>query len=274
MTATRSDDGTDLLLFHAGGDPTPRAVPLSLVARLEDIERSKIERSDGGLVTQYRGKLMPLIAMGEAGASTTETQAVLVFADGERIMGLMVDTIVDVVHAKLNIELASATPGTLGTAIVAGQAAEVLDTGYWLMQAWRDWFANAQSARTRRKRLLVVEDSHFFRQLLVPALAAQGFEVTAAGSAAEALRLRDAGLMIDAIISDIEMPDMDGLGFARCVREGGAWAELPMIALSGRASPSDEARGREAGFTDYCHKFERATLMESLKHCLSEQALA
>jgi two-component system chemotaxis sensor kinase CheA len=274
MKSTRSDDGTDLLLFHAGGVPTPRAVPLSLVARLEDIERSKIERSDGGLVTQYRGKLMPLIAMGDAGASTTETQAVLVFADGERIMGLMVDTIVDVVHAKLNIELASATPGTLGTAVVAGQAAEVLDTGYWLMQAWRDWFANAQSAQTRRKRLLVVEDSHFFRQMLVPALAAQGFEVTAAGSAAEALRLRDGGLAIDAIISDIEMPDMDGLEFARCVRAGGAWADLPMIALSGRASPSDEARGREAGFTDYCHKFERATLMDSLKHCLAERELA
>ena len=107
----------------------------------------------------------------------------------------------------------------------------------------------------------------------MPALSAEGFEVTAAGSAAEALRLREAGLMIDAIVSDIEMPDMDGLAFARCVREGGAWAALPMIALSGRASPADEARGREAGFTDYCYKFEREMLMQSLKHCLSEQVL-
>jgi two-component system chemotaxis sensor kinase CheA len=79
--------------------------------------------------------------------------------------------------------------------------------------------------------------------------------------------------MIDAIVSDIEMPDMDGLEFARCVREGGAWESLPLIALSGRAAPADEARGREAGFTDYCHKFEREMLMQSLKHCLSEQVL-
>jgi two-component system chemotaxis sensor kinase CheA len=225
---------------------------------------------------------MPLIAMAEGlwepqpadGQNEGEaTQPVLVFADGERIMGLMVDTIVDVVHDRLNIELASGRPGILGTAVVAGQAAEVLDTSYWLTQAWRDWFGNAQSAQTRKKRLLIVEDSDFFRQLLVPALAAAGFEVTAAGSAADALKLRDAGVMIDAIVSDIEMPDMDGLAFARCVREGGAWAALPMIALSGRASPADEERGREAGFTDYCHKFERETLMESLKHCLNEQVL-
>jgi two-component system chemotaxis sensor kinase CheA len=276
FTSTRSDDGTALLVFRAGGEAAPRAVPLSLVARLEDIERSKIERSGGGFVTQYRGKLMPLVAMGEIAPPTDETestQPVLVFADGERIMGLMVDMIVDVVHDRLNIELGSSRDGILGTAVVAGQAAEVLDTSYWLTQAWRDWFGNAQSAQTRKKRLLIVEDSDFFRQLLVPALAAQGFEVTAAGSAAEALRLRDAGLELDAIISDIEMPDMNGIEFARCVREGGPWASLPMIALSGRASPADEARGREAGFTDYCHKFERETLMESLKQCLNEQVL-
>jgi two-component system chemotaxis sensor kinase CheA len=274
VSTTRSDDSTALLLFRAGGDPTPRAVPLSLVARLEEIERGKIERSGGGFVTQYRGKLMPLIGMGDGGPTDNEEpQAVLVFADGARSMGLMVDTIVDVVHDRLKIELSSCRPGLLGTAVVAGQAAEVLDTGYWLTQAWRDWFGNAQSGQTRNKRLLVVEDSDFFRQLLVPALAAAGYDVTAAGSAAEALRLREAGLQIDAIVSDIEMPDMDGLGFARCVRQEGAWANLPMIALSGRASPADEARGREAGFTDYCHKFEREALMDSLKQCLNEQVL-
>ncbi len=51
-----------LLLFRAG-DATPKAVPLSLVARLEDIPRDRIEFSAGALVTQYRGKLMPLIGL-------------------------------------------------------------------------------------------------------------------------------------------------------------------------------------------------------------------
>jgi two-component system, chemotaxis family, sensor kinase CheA len=273
--AARSGDGMALLLFRAGGDTGPRVVPLALVARLEDIPREKIERSAGGCVTQYRGKLMPLIAMGAAHDQQSEgaTQPVLVFADGERTMGLMVDQIVDVVHDRLHIELGASGPGLLGTAIIAGQAADVLDTSYWLTQAWRDWFGNAQSAQTRNKRLLVVEDSDFFRQLLVPALAAAGYEVTAASSATEALRLRDAGLAVDAIVSDIEMPDLDGLEFARIVRASGPWAGLPMIALTGRGEPADEARGRDAGFTDYCQKFERDALLVSLRQCLTEQVL-
>ena len=46
-----------------------------------------------------------------------------------------------------------------------------------------------------------------------------------------------------------------------------------MIALTGKGAPADEARGREAGFTDYCQKFERAALLASLKHCLAEEVL-
>jgi two-component system chemotaxis sensor kinase CheA len=274
LKAERSGDGMALLLFRAGGDAAPRAVPLGLVARLEDIDRDKIERTAGGFVTQYRGKLMPLIGMAEGASGDGATQPVLVFAEGERCMGLMVDEIVDVVHDKLTMQLGSGSSGLLGTAVIAGQATDVLDTGYWLTRAWQDWFGGAVGVTARRQRLLVVEDSDFFRQMLVPTLAAAGYDVTAAGSGAEALRLRDGGLVVDAIVSDIEMPDMDGLEFARRVREGGAWAALPMVALTGRGAPADEVRGREAGFTDYCQKFEREGLLASLRHCLTEQVLA
>jgi two-component system chemotaxis sensor kinase CheA len=288
-SSQRSTDGMALLLFRAAGESAPRVVPLSLVARLEAIPREKIERSASGFLTQYRGKLMPLVPMGDAppaygadfakagteGAEGAEaaadaTQAVLVFSEGERSMGLMVDEIVDVVHGNLKIELASSRAGLLGTAIINGQAADVLDTSYWLTEASRDWFGGAGVPGGRQRRLLVVEDSDFFRHMLVPALSAEGFEVTAAASAAEALRLRDAGLDVDVIVSDIDMPDMDGLAFARAVRAGGAWAALPMIALTGRDGAADAARGREAGFTDYCRKFERDLLISAIKHCLEE----
>ena len=104
--------------------------------------------------------------------------------------------------------------------MIGGHATDVIDTGYWLTQAWQDWFHGTHGRRSkdRRRRVLVVEDSDFFRQLLTPILGAAGYRVTAAASAAEALRLRDAGTMFDVIVSDIEMPDMDGLDFARAVR--------------------------------------------------------
>ena len=117
----------------------------------------------------------------------------------------------------------------------------------------------------------MVEDSAFFRNLLIPSLTAAGFKVAAAaGRGAEALRLREAGRVFDAIVSDIEMPDMDGLAFARAVRAGGPWANLPMIALSSHADPQQVEAGREAGFTDYVAKIQRDQIIESLHQCLTD----
>ena len=80
--------------------------------------------------------------------------------------------------------------------------------------------------------------------------------------------------MFDAIVSDIAMPDMDGLDFAHAVRAGGSWARLPMIALSARADPADIEAGRDAGFTDYVAKFQREALIASLHQCLAEPVAA
>ncbi|OJW28232.1 MAG: hybrid sensor histidine kinase/response regulator [Rhodospirillales bacterium 69-11] len=271
----RSGDRTAMLLFKAGG-AQKMAVPLGLVARLEDIPRDKIEMSCGAPVTQYRGKLMPLVSMGGGADEAGPRQPLLVFTDRDRSMGLMVDEIIDVVEDRLDIELSGARPGFLGTAVIAGQATDVLDTGYWLMQAWQDWFRfNPQADQAdQRRRVLVVEDSDFFRQLLAPTLSAAGYQVSAAASAAEALRMRDAGAMFDAIVSDIEMPEMDGLQFAQAVRSSGPWIDLPMIALTAHAEPRDVEAGRDAGFTDYVVKFQRDALLSSLVQCLSESVSA
>jgi two-component system, chemotaxis family, sensor kinase CheA len=270
-----SGDKTAMLLFRAG-ESQRMGVPLGLVARLEDIPREKIEMSCGMPVTQYRGKLMPLIAIDGGIDQQKPTQPLLVFAEGDRIMGLMVDEIIDVVEDRLDIELAGVRAGLLGTAVIGGHATDVLDTGYWLMQAWQDWFRGVprQGTAAGQKHVLLVDDSEFFRQLMVPTLGAAGFRVTAIGSAAEALRLRDAGTMFDAIVSDIEMPDMDGIQFARAVRAGGPWANLPMLAMTAHSDMEHARLGREAGFTDYVAKFEREALVASLRASVTEAVAA
>jgi two-component system chemotaxis sensor kinase CheA len=271
----RSTDRTAMLLFRAGGEQK-LAVPLGLVARLEDIPRDKIETSCGAPVTQYRGKLMPLVALADNLDTEKPRQSVLVFNDDDRTMGLMVDEIVDVVEDRLHIELSGARPGLLGSAVIAGHATDVIDTGYWLTQASQDWFHGAAPSPDNEKsrRVLLVEDSDFFRQLVTPILGAAGYRVTGAPSAAEALRLREAGATFDVIVSDITMPDMDGLDFARAVRASGPWSRLPMIALSARTEAADIEAGRDAGFTDYVAKFQREALIASLRQCLAEPIAA
>ncbi|MBV9775588.1 MAG: chemotaxis protein CheW, partial [Acetobacteraceae bacterium] len=116
------------------GDTRPMAVPLRLVARLEQIPRERIALSASGPVVQYRGRPMPLVALSDTPTdlSAPPTQPVLVFADGERSAGLMVDEIVDVVEDRLNLELSPTRPGVVGTAVIGGQATDVIDTAYWL----------------------------------------------------------------------------------------------------------------------------------------------
>jgi two-component system chemotaxis sensor kinase CheA len=79
-------------------------------------------------------------------------------------------------------------------------------------------------------------------------------------------------MMFDAIVSDIEMPGIDGQALVRQIRAAGPWAHLPVIALTSHASPERVEAGRAAGFTDYVAKFEREALLASLKQCLAVAA--
>jgi two-component system chemotaxis sensor kinase CheA len=266
-------DRVALLVFHAGSKE-PKAVPLALVARLEEIEVEKIEHTDGQMLVQYRGQLMPLITI-QDGQKVQETgrQSVVVFTDRNHSMGLVVDEIVDIVETRLKVEITSRRAGLLGSAVVAGKATEVIDAAHYLTQATADWFGSAASPfgeAEAAKRVLIVDDSPFFRNMLEPVLKVAGYNVMAVEGADIALKLREAGETFDIIVSDIEMPNMNGFQFVENVRKGGAWKETPMIALSSYHSPRDMERGREAGFDDYIAKFDRDGLLSALSQAVAE----
>ena len=277
-TQQLSKDGEreTLLLFKAG-DAVPKAVPLSLVARLEEIETDSIEYSSGNPLVQYRGHLMPLVSISAESLSAEENrrQPILVFTDNDRSMGLMVDEIVDIVEDRISVEIGSERPGIFGSAIIAGSATDIIDTGFYLSKAHGDWFRRDNRSHSDdadgdgKSRVLLVDDSAFFRNLLAPMLSLAGYSVTAVESATEALELCQSGHDFDIIVSDIEMPEMDGFEFASAVRAGGSWSEKPLVALSSRSTDQDLARGREVGFTDYVAKFDRDGLLQTLEHALS-----
>ena len=269
----RSGERISLLLFEAGSDE-PKAVPLGLVSRLEEIDMSKVERSSGAAVIQYRGELMPLIAaegghpLGEEG-----NRPVLVFADEQRKMGLVVDKITDIVEQELNIEYAKNNQGGfLGSAILAGVTHTILDVGHYLNFAHGDWFKSAGKPvgeTGSRTCVLFVDDSPFFRNLVAPLLKIEGYEVTTADSPERALKMREDGKRFDLIISDIEMPEMDGFEFAKACRAAGDWKNVPLIALSSHATAEDFDKGRAVGFDDYVAKFDRDELISAVDRMLT-----
>jgi len=255
-----------LLVFRAGSAEL-KAVPLSLVTRLEEVDCRKIELSGGRHLVQYRGQLMPLVRLKDEFRIRTEgRQPLLVFSDRGRSMGLAVDEIVDIVEEKLDIEVPGETPGSLGCAVIRGQATEVVDVGYFLPLAFQDWFRrNDAQVAGGPKSLLLVDDSAFFRNMLCPVLEAAGYEVTAAAGAEEALAILKSGRQFELIVTDIEMPGMSGYELAEAVRNENRAANVTLIALSALASEATIERGRRAGFDNFVAKFDRQGLIAALK---------
>lgn len=271
-----SNQTTSLLLFKAGTDE-PKAVPLSLVTRLEEINVADIEPSAGRDLVQYRGQLMPLLYMeGHHEMKESGRQPVLVFSDDDRSMGLVVDEILDIIDTNLNIEINVPQPGVLGSALIRGQATEIMDVGYYLPQAFDDWFERREQGDSfRQKRLLLVDDSSFFRNMLSPVLSAAGYDVVTAVDPIEALKLlRDDPDQFDIVVSDIEMPNMDGFEFAETLNKDDKLKQLPIVALSSHISPGAIERGREVGFYDYVAKFDREGLVTALKETLETEGEA
>ncbi|AND87722.1 MULTISPECIES: hybrid sensor histidine kinase/response regulator [Bradyrhizobium] len=255
---------TSLLVFRAGSSQ-PKAVPLGLVTRLEELPADKIEFSNGRYMVQYREQLMPLVAMESVTVASQGAQPILVFADDGRSMGLVVDEIIDIVEERLNIEVGGSSQGILGSAVIKGQATEVIDVGHFLPMAFADWFTRKEMKPSMHSQsVLLVDDSAFFRNMLAPVLKAAGYRVRTAPTAQEGLAALRAQ-SFDVVLTDIEMPDMNGFEFAEVIRSDNNLGAMPIIGLSALVSPAAIERGRQAGFHDYVAKFDRPGLIAALK---------
>jgi two-component system chemotaxis sensor kinase CheA len=259
-----------MLMFRSGSGSL-KAVPLSLVTRLEEIDASKIELSSGRPMVQYRGGLMPLIPADEnAKLAQDGSQPLLVFTDGGRSVGLIVDEIVDIVEDRLEIKVASDKPGVLGSAIIRDQATEVIDVAHFLPLGFTDWFHGKQGHSREKKKLLFVDDSAFFLNMLAPVLQAAGYEVTALSSAKEALEMVDRGARFDLIVSDLEMPEIDGFAFAEALHGNARTKHVPVVALTSTLSPGIATRCETSGMYGYVAKFDRRGLLQALKNAAVE----
>ena len=137
-TAARADAVTDhqTLLVVQCGDKGRIAIPLSLVARLEEFPLSAVEMAGSQEVMQYRGQIMPLLRLSRvvAGAVATAPNAagdsrlqVVVYSEAGRSVGLIVDRIVDIVDEKLVVQTPAERQGVLGSSVIQKRVTDLLD---------------------------------------------------------------------------------------------------------------------------------------------------
>ena len=117
---------TAILVFVAGSRRF--AMPLSAVARLEELPLSKVERGGQRAVVQYRGRILPLVRVPgtPSDAPLADPLQVIVYSNGTQTIGIVVDRIIDVIEEELDVAPAS-DPGSSGLAVIGGLVTEMLD---------------------------------------------------------------------------------------------------------------------------------------------------
>ncbi len=260
---------TRLVLFRAGGAAL-KVVPLSLISRIESATGA-IGVSDGMLVMQHRGHLMPLQTLdGRVAIDDAADHPVLVLGIGGESVGLVVDEILDIVEDFLDIEIASGSPGVIGSARISNSVVEVIDISHFVKIARPDALARGIVSRFS---VLLVDDRLFFRDMLAPLLAAAGYRVTTANSGRDALFLLSRGAMFHAIVSDTDMPDMDGYTLSREIKRDPRHAKIPIIALAANTAPIVDEAAAASGMCGVVGKFDRAALLAMLRANLDNQTL-
>ncbi|HEY6558918.1 MAG TPA: chemotaxis protein CheA [Polyangiaceae bacterium] len=135
-TAVTADGGglekQESWLLVSSGKGRTLGIALSFVSRLEELQRSRIERAGARRVVQYRGQILPLVQLDAPGErpqtdETSATQPVVVFSRGDQSVGLMVDGILDIVEEAVSPNRALQRPGISGSAIMQGRVVELVD---------------------------------------------------------------------------------------------------------------------------------------------------
>ena len=248
-----------LLLVRAGGTEA-KAVPLALVTRLEEFQPDTIETTNGRLVVQYRGRLMPIVPLGgQIGGMQGQRQPVLVFSEGHGAIGLAVDQIVDVVEERVDLQMRSDKPGIIGSAIIKGKATDVVDIAWHLEQAQA---GNIQRRTSRRRRrVLLVDADAFARRMIAPLLAAAGYDVTPTGGMHEVMAIAEAGEQFDALVGDPAALEK--------IRAQGLWANLPALAVTDW--PEDT---KAEGLTVVLPRSDRGALIAALDEASDQEKVA
>jgi two-component system chemotaxis sensor kinase CheA len=290
-------DAQDFLLIDLGTHVT-HAIPLCLVQRLEEFSLKMIEQSGNQKVVRYRDQLLPLLDLVELlgyeslvdkNLKKKEVESVVVVQRTGKYYGIKVREVLDIINIECDIDDSICDRlGILGNVVHQKSVIVVVDV-LGLIEQKQQVIKKGTTQekdtpvtrmtnnierikslnidmKSKKVRVLYAEDVAFFRKHVMKVLTDAGFEVTVYEDGAKALAALEKSYdnQFNLILSDIEMPKMDGLQFAQEVRKREKYAHIPMIALTTRFKQSDIDAGIKAGFTAYMEKLDPEKLLTKI----------
>jgi two-component system, chemotaxis family, sensor kinase CheA len=282
--ATTGQEKLSLFVFRN----TPQeycAVPLDLVARVELIDAAEIEEVGGRRVIKYRGGTLPVFSLDQATnvnmLDISGEVIVIVFLMAGHEIGLLAKPPVDAIEAQVAIDsFTLKQPGISGSAVIGDNTTLIVDIYELIQTVQPEWFAVRGSIEIADDagevgvpHLLLVEDSDFFRNQVKKFIEDDGYAIDVAEDGAVAWNMLNADpSRYDLVVTDIEMPNMDGFELSRRIRQDQRFSLVPIIALTSLAGDEDVARGKAAGIDDYQVKLDKERLLQSIYDWLKRYA--
>lgn len=269
-----------VLLFERGG--AVFGVPLSAVQEVVTVTETGTIQGRPSL--DLRGRAVPVADVAALlGASVPPLRqrppALVIAVPGQRI-AVACDTLFgeEEVSVKPLGSLLAGVHGYLGAAILADGRIALLAEPAALARGRAPGAAGMPQAAARgleprqaaASRVLVVEDSFTVRELQRSILETAGYQVVTARDGSEALRLVQRDPRIDLVITDVQMPELDGLKLTRAIRADPAHASLPIIVVTSMGSEEDQRKGIEAGADAFMVKrsFDQQALLATVERLI------
>lgn len=269
---TSSEETIFLLLFDVGEDRL--ALPIALISRLDKIKASDIQVSGGKEILIYNDEVIPIIRLENylpiKGVFEQEEYNVLFFTERKKTCGILCSKIIGTLETTLEIEEGIYNqPGILGHRVIDGKTVLFIDI-YKIIEMYDpEWFIVKTKDEERKKRILLVEDSPFFRNMIQNYLEGAGYEVEVAENGKEALGRLLSGEKFDLIVTDLEMPEMDGFELIKEVRAKSDFKDIPIIVVTSLSGEEIRRKVLEIGANSYEVKLNREKLLGEIEELLS-----
>lgn len=287
ITLNSSLATTDALIVQVSQHPY--AIPVGFVEAMQLVSSQEIFATDGNQTLPFQGESVTVTWLADllglpvkvptstkALHSTSKTIPCIILHIGSERLALLVDTILEQqdIVLKPQSQLLKRIRNISGATILGtGEVCMVLNPPDLFKSAKRTLVSVtvkelAEQAQVKQK-ILLVEDSIPIRTQMTRILESAGYDVTAAVDGEDGFNKLRAG-SFKAVVSDVQMPHLDGLGLTAKIRQFQEYQDLPVILVTTLASEEDKRHGKQAGANAYITKgdFEQGVLLDTLRRLI------
>lgn len=256
------------------------AIPLKVINRIEKINSTKIDYKDDKQFIFYNDRIVPLVKISnkiqkentsiDDKMDSPETH-IIITSISEKLIGFIVDEVYDIVTNRNSVEeMSSSQKEIIGSFKHNDQFVLCLDIYYFAKDYIDESETNVEKKLTeslKQLNVIIAEDSGFYRNFLKKSLQPLCQSLTLfnhGGEAWDFLKTQENNHNIHLIITDIEMPNMNGFELTKKLRSLPQFEKTPIIAMTTRQSPADIAYSKEVGIDHHINKHEIKSLIENI----------